>query len=225
MSWIVVRVRSNVNVERSIRETMDYLNLTKVNHAVIIPENDQYRGMLQKAKDYITWGEATEATVEKMLAERGRMSGDSPLTDDIVKDSTDFKNISDFAKSVTSGDSKVKDVPGLKRVFRLHPPRGPKGWGGIKRSFVIGGALGARGDEINSLVDRVIKDKIEEVILATSATVEGQTTAFYVQNSLKETKTKVTRLAQGLPVGGEIETLDDGTLFSAFKNRSEINSS
>ena len=156
MSWIVIRVRSNVNVERSIRETMDYLNLTKVNHAVIIPENDQYRGMLQKAKDYITWGEATEATVEKMLAERGRMSGDSPLTDQIVKDSTEFKNISDFAKSVTSGDSKVKDVPGLKRVFRLHPPRGPKGWGGIKRSFVVGGALGARGDAINNLVDRMI---------------------------------------------------------------------
>ena len=50
MSWIVVRVRSNVGVERSIRETMDYLNLTKVNHAVIIPENDQYRGMLQKGQ-------------------------------------------------------------------------------------------------------------------------------------------------------------------------------
>ena len=91
-----------------------------------------------------------------MLAERGRMSGDSPLTDKIVKDSTEFKNISDFAKSVTSGDSKVKDVPGLKRVFRLHPPRGPKGWGGIKRSFVVGGALGARGDAINNLVDRMI---------------------------------------------------------------------
>ena len=156
MSWIVIRVRSNVNVERSIRETMDYLNLTKVNHAVIIPENDQYRGMLQKAKDYITWGEATEATVEKMLAERGRMSGDSPLTDQIVKDSTEFKNISDFAKSVTSGDSKVKDVPGLKRVFRLHPPRGPKGWGGIKRPFVLGGALGSRGEKIDALVERMI---------------------------------------------------------------------
>ena len=150
MSWIVVRVRSNVNVERSIRETMDYLNLTKVNHAVIIPENDQYRGMLQKAKDYITWGEATSETVEKMLAERGRMVGDLPLTDSIVSDSTEFKNISEFAKSVTSGDAKVKDVPGLKRVFRLHPPRGSKGWGGIKRSFVVGGALGARGDDINS---------------------------------------------------------------------------
>ena len=156
MSWIVVRVRSNVNVERSIRETMDYLNLTKVNHAVIIPENDQYRGMLQKAKDYITWGEASEATVEKMLSERGRMTGDSRLTDDVVKDNTDFKNISEFAKSVTSGDSTVKDVPGLKRVFRLHPPRGPKGWGGIKRSFIVGGALGARGDAINNLVERMI---------------------------------------------------------------------
>ena len=58
MSFIVVRARSNVGVERSIRETMDYLNLTKVNHAVIIPENDQYIGMLRKAKDYITWGNA-----------------------------------------------------------------------------------------------------------------------------------------------------------------------
>ena len=78
---------------------------------------------------------------------------------------------------------------------------------------------------INSLVERVKRDDIEEVILATSATVEGQTTAFYIQESLKQTKAKITRLAQGLPVGGEIETLDDGTLFSAFKNRSEINSS
>ena len=57
---------------------------------------------------------------------------------------------------IVSNDATVKHVPGLKRVFRLHPPRGTKGWGGIKRSFVIGGALGARGDEINSLVDRMI---------------------------------------------------------------------
>uniref|UniRef100_UPI00404B2F62 toprim domain-containing protein n=1 Tax=Candidatus Pelagibacter sp. TaxID=2024849 RepID=UPI00404B2F62 len=75
---------------------------------------------------------------------------------------------------------------------------------------------------INSLVERVIKENIEEVILATSATVEGQTTAYYIQDSLKQTKTKVTKLAQGLPVGGEIESLDDGTLYSAFKNRSGI---
>ena len=130
MSWIVVRVRSNVNVERSIRETMDYLNLTKVNHAVIIPENDQYRGMLQKAKDYITWGEATEATVEKMLTERGRMSGDSPLTDAVVKDSTDFKNIKEFAKSVTSGESTVKGCSRSKESIQTTSAKRSKrlGW-------------------------------------------------------------------------------------------------
>ena len=94
---------------------------------------------------------------------------------------------------------------------------------------ILGGTISSVGHRkedllINSLVERVNKDKIEEVILATSATVEGQTTAHYIQNSLKKTNVKVTKLAQGLPVGGEIESLDDGTLFSAFKNRSKINS-
>ncbi len=76
---------------------------------------------------------------------------------------------------------------------------------------------------IDSLISRVKKDKIEEVILATSATVEGQTTAFYIQDSLKKTNVKISKLAQGLPVGGEIENLDDGTLISAFKNRKGLN--
>ena len=94
---------------------------------------------------------------------------------------------------------------------------------------ILGGTLSSAGQRkedllINSLVERVNRDKIEEVILATSATVEGQTTAYYIQDSLKNTKAKVTKLAQGLPVGGEIESLDDGTLFSAFKNRSKVNS-
>ena len=93
---------------------------------------------------------------------------------------------------------------------------------------ILGGtisSLSQRKEEllINSLVERVRKEKIEEVILATSATVEGQTTAFYIQDSLKNCKVKITKLAQGLPVGGEIENLDDGTLFSAFKNRSKLN--
>ena len=88
-------------------------------------------------------------------------------------------------------------------------------------------SVGQRKEDllINSLVERVNKESIEEVILATSATVEGQTTAYYIQDSLKNTSAKVTKLAQGLPVGGEIENLDDGTLFSAFKNRANLNSS
>jgi recombination protein RecR len=94
---------------------------------------------------------------------------------------------------------------------------------------ILGGTISSVGQRkedllINSLVERVNRDSIEEVILATSATVEGQTTAYYIQDSLKNTKAKITKLAQGLPVGGEIESLDDGTLFSAFKNRSNLNS-
>ena len=95
---------------------------------------------------------------------------------------------------------------------------------------ILGGTLASVGNKkedllINSLVERVNKENIEEVILATSATVEGQTTAYYIKDSLKNTNIKITKLAQGLPVGGEIESLDDGTLFSAFKNRSNLNSS
>ena len=94
---------------------------------------------------------------------------------------------------------------------------------------ILGGTISSAGNKkedllINSLIERVKKEKIDEVILATSATVEGQTTAFYIQDSLKDTNAKITKLAQGLPVGGEIESLDDGTLLSAFKNRSKLNS-
>ena len=92
---------------------------------------------------------------------------------------------------------------------------------------ILGGTISSVGQRkedllVNSLVERVNRDKIEEVILATSATVEGQTTAYYIQDSLKNSNVKITKLAQGLPVGGEIESLDDGTLFSAFKNRSNL---
>jgi len=93
---------------------------------------------------------------------------------------------------------------------------------------ILGGTLSSSVNErkedllISSLVERVKRDSIEEVIIATSATVEGQTTAHYIKDSLKQTKVKVSKLAQGLPVGGEIESLDDGTLFSAFKNRKWI---
>ena len=94
---------------------------------------------------------------------------------------------------------------------------------------ILGGTIASAGQRkedllIDSLVDRVCKDKIEEVILATSATVEGQTTAYYIQDSLQHIDVKITKLAQGLPVGGEIESLDDGTLFSAFKNRLNLKS-
>ena len=90
---------------------------------------------------------------------------------------------------------------------------------------ILGGTLNSNENYeqknllIQSLVSRIKKNNLKEVIIATSATVEGQTTAHYIEDIIKSNKIKITKLAQGLPVGGEIEQLDDGTLFSAFKNR------
>ena len=95
---------------------------------------------------------------------------------------------------------------------------------------ILGGTIASAGNRkedllINSLVERVNKDKIEEVILALSETVEGQTTAYYIRDSLKNSNVSVTKLARGMPIGYSPENLDDGTLLSAFKNRSKLNSS
>ena len=94
---------------------------------------------------------------------------------------------------------------------------------------ILGGTLpsfesknSGNGLLIESLLNRVKKNSVKEVILATSASIEGETTAHYISDILKNTKAKITRLAKGVPVGGEIEFLDDGTLYSAFKNRSSI---
>ena len=94
---------------------------------------------------------------------------------------------------------------------------------------ILGGTLPDIGSQNKvdilhkSLINKVKENKIDEVIVATSATIEGQTTAFYIKDSLKKYSVTVTKLAQGIPIGGEIETLDDGTLISAFKNRKGLN--
>ena len=101
---------------------------------------------------------------------------------------------------------------------------------GIYKGYyhILGGTLSSIENKnadsllISALIKRVKNNSINEIILATSATVEGQTTAHYIQDSLKDSSVKISKLAQGLPVGGEIEFLDDGTLFSAFKNRTGV---
>ena len=90
---------------------------------------------------------------------------------------------------------------------------------------ILGGTINPNEDYnqknllINSLVKRIKNNNIKEVIIATSATIEGQTTAHYIEDIIKTSEIKISKLGQGLPVGGEIEQLDDGTLISAFKNR------
>ena len=96
---------------------------------------------------------------------------------------------------------------------------------------ILGGTLSMMDSKkeedllIPALINRAKNNSIDEIILALSASVEGATTAHYIQDNLKNLDVKISKLAQGIPVGGEIEFLDDGTLFSAFKNRKNINNS
>lgn len=93
------------------------------------------------------------------------------------------------------------------------------------RFHVLGGTLspldGIGPDQLNirSLVTRVAQGGVAEVVIAVNATVEGQTTAHYITDQLSSFAVKVTRLAHGVPVGGELDYLDEGTLAAALRSR------
>ncbi|KAB2721795.1 recombination protein RecR [Brucella intermedia] len=96
------------------------------------------------------------------------------------------------------------------------------------RYHVLGGRLspldGIGPDDLNikGLVERVAAGEIKEVILAVNATVEGQTTAHYITDQLSSFDVRVTRLAHGVPVGGELDYLDEGTLAAALRARTTL---
>jgi recombination protein RecR len=96
-------------------------------------------------------------------------------------------------------------------------------WNGLYH--VLGGTLsameGVRPEDLSiaKLVDRASRSGMREVVLATNATVEGQTTAHYITERLKDMGLATSRLAHGVPVGGELDYLDEGTLTAAMKSR------
>ena len=94
---------------------------------------------------------------------------------------------------------------------------------------VLGGSLcamsGRRPEDlnINSLISRIKNSAVQEVIIATNPTIEGQTTAYYLLELLKEFDIKISKLANGIPIGAELDYLDEGTLDIALKSRSKFN--
>ena len=114
----------------------------------------------------------------------------------------------------------VEDVADLWALERAGAHKG--------RYHVLGGTLsaldGVRPEDlsIGALVERAKDARVEEVVLATNATVDGQTTAHYIADVLESAGVKVSRLAHGVPVGGELDYLDDGTLTAAMKARKPI---
>lgn len=137
--YAIVRLRGSVNTKPEIKDTLDMLRLHRINHCVVVPDNPHNRGMIQKVKDYVAWGEIDEIALATILEMRGRLNGNKRLTDQLIKENTSYGSIKEFASAVSSGGASLKDA-GIKPVFRLHPPR--KGHRGTKKTVREGGELG-----------------------------------------------------------------------------------
>lgn len=147
-----VRIRGRTGIKRDIEDTMKMLRLTRINHAVVLEETPSYQGMLQKAKDYITWGEIDDNTLAKIINKRGKLPGGASVTEEYLKESTDYSSVEDLSKAVIKG-AKLEDS-GIKPIFRLHPPR--KGFKNIKRAYNEDGSLGYRGKDIEDLLGKML---------------------------------------------------------------------
>lgn len=154
MTYAAVRIRGTVNINPDIKKTLQLLNLTKPNHCIILDENLVTRGMLNVAKDYLTWGEIEKDVLEKLIKSRGKIEGDKPITDEFIKTATSYKSISELSDAIINNKFKYKEIPSVKPIFRLNPPK--RGYEGIKRSYRNKGALGYRGKDINKLIQRML---------------------------------------------------------------------
>lgn len=149
--YAVLRVRSPRSKSIKMEDTLERLRLNKVNHCTVVPENKVYKGMLNKIKDIITWGEIDKNTLSQLIRYRSTLDGD---VEERLKEETSFEGVEDFAEAVISEEVEFTEVDGLKNLFRLHPPRG--GYKSIKKPYKTGGSLGYRGQEINELLLRML---------------------------------------------------------------------
>lgn len=154
MVYAVVRVRGTVNIKPDIKKTMELLRLSRVNHCVLLEENDVYKGMLQMVKDYTTWGEISKETLAKLLSSRGKLIGEKPLSEEYLKKATAYKSFEMLSDALVTGKVTYKQIPDVKPFFRLNPPK--KGHRTVKRSFVNKGSLGYRKEAINTLIERML---------------------------------------------------------------------
>ncbi len=157
MGYAVIRIRGSINVKGDIKDTLNMLRLNRANHCVILPEEPAYKGMIQKVKDYVTWGEISEDITARLLFLRGKTEGDQPISEGFVRQNTDYDSIEELSKAICKGDIRMSDIKGLKPVFRLHPPTG--GYRTVKRAYTVGGSLGYRGKDINSLLEKMMEER------------------------------------------------------------------
>lgn len=155
MKVAIVQVRGGIGMNGKVKETLKFLGLHRKNSCAIVDPNDSVKGMILKIKDYVTWGEVSQEVVKELLIKRGKIVGDKPLTEDYLKKKVNT-DITGFVKEFFDGKKKLKDIPGFKPYFRLHPPKSGFERAGIKKPFSLGGALGYRKEYINDLIKRMI---------------------------------------------------------------------
>lgn len=137
---VVIRIRGPIKVDKRVEDTMGMLRLNRVNHCTLVPENPTFKGMLNKAENWITWGKIDEKTLEKLIFKRAA-----------ADEKIDEKKAKDIAKSIIKNQS-LNGIK-IKPIFRLSPPS--KGYRSIKIHYPKG-SLGNRGEKINELVKRMI---------------------------------------------------------------------
>ncbi len=149
----VVKVRGSVNLNPETRETLRLLMLFKPNNMTLVPEEKQFMKMVEKVKDYVTFGKIDASVLAKVLEKRGRI-GNKPITEEDLK-RLKVGSYAELAEAILSGKMTFKQA-GISRVFRLKPPRKGYERKGIKKPFSVGGALGNRREKINELIKRMI---------------------------------------------------------------------
>ncbi len=157
--YLIIRIRGTVDVRPEVEHTLYLLRLRQRFAASLYHSSlPGLEGMLQKIRDWATWGEIDRDTLIQLIRVRGRLVGDKPITDEWVQKNLGlYGGIPELADKLLSGEimyHKLEDK-GVKPFFRLHPPRG--GFkGSIKRHYGDGGELGYRGTAINELVRRML---------------------------------------------------------------------
>lgn len=154
MMHALVQLRGEVNMEQGVRDTMDMLNLGRVNHCTFVPASGTYRGMITKVTDWVAYGEPSEDVVATVVRKRGQpLEGEGGVTDEWVADNTEYDGIDALAAALVADETSLREQ-GLSPTLRLHPPRG--GHDGIKHPTKEGGQLGKHTtEEIDELLTRM----------------------------------------------------------------------
>lgn len=151
----IIRIRGLTGIRKPIADTMKMLRLYNKNNCVVVDSTPDVFGMINKVKDYITWGEIDNETFKLLLEKRGKVVGDKPLTEEYLKDKTKV-GFDGFVSDFFAFKIKLRDVPGMKLYFRLKPPVGGFERKGTKKPFSMGGVLGYRKEKINVLIKKML---------------------------------------------------------------------